>query len=99
MLYILYTAPSVPIYDLLTKLDSDLKEIKPYYLIIGGDTNAKSSLWFSSTNNRRGDELVEFIVQNNLTILNNSSKPTFMSSFGQSNIDLTLVNTTTQSYK
>ncbi len=92
-------APSVPICDLLTKLDSDLKEIKPHYLIIGGDTNAKSSLWFSSTNNRRGDELVEFIVQNNLTILNNSSKPTFMSSFGQSNIDLTLVNTTTQSYK
>jgi len=60
----IYLPPSKPIEEAIDKLNQDLFEIKPQYLVIGGDTNAKSSVWFSSTNDRRGDRIIEFVVQN-----------------------------------
>jgi sarcosine oxidase/L-pipecolate oxidase len=90
-----YMPPSQPISEIIDKLNSDLIEIKPENLVISGDTNAKNSLWFSSKNDKRGDDLIEFIVKNNLLVLNNSKTPTFVSPFGQSIIDITLTNSQT----
>jgi hypothetical protein len=87
-----YMPPSEPIEQTINNLNESIHEIIPKMLIISSDTNAKSKLWFSSINNRRGDEIIEFVTNNNLLIMNNSNTPTFQSSFGSSSIDLTIVN-------
>ena len=55
------------------------------------DANAKSTLWHADTIDERGTQLEEFISENNLIILNKPNNyPTYMSTRGQSNIDVTL---------
>lgn len=86
---------SKPINEILDNITTVINILKPQYLIMGGDTNAKSILWNSKHNNRRGDQIIEFTFQNNLIILNDSKIPTYSSTNGQSHIDLTFANTTT----
>lgn len=59
-------------------------------IIIGCDTNAHHSTWGSADINNRGKCLYEYLVSTNLEILNRGSEPTFVTSRGQSIIDLTL---------
>jgi hypothetical protein len=73
-------------------LSRTINQLKPKHYIIGSDTNGKSKLWKSRTNNRRGNLIIEFLSQNELFFLNNSDKPTYMSRSGKSIIDLTLCN-------
>ena len=61
-------------------------------LILGMDSNAHSVLTGSELNNRRGDELEEFIMEQNLLVLNEGSTPTFEAGVGKSCIDVTLAN-------
>ena len=69
----------------LTKLVGDTKSI-----LIGGDSNAHSTLWGSQRNNPRGDTWENFLISNKLSLLNNdSSGPTFRNHLGQSYIDIT----------
>ena len=56
-------------------------------LVIVGDLNAKSKLWYCPTDNKRGLELESAIMKHNLSILNNK-KPTFLKS--KSVIDLSI---------
>ena len=58
--------------------------------ILGMDSNSHSPLWNSDIN-QRGMVLEEFIIQNDLTVLNKGKCPTFVSSRGESIIDITLV--------
>ena len=58
-------------------------------IIIGGDTNAHSTLWGSPSNNNRGDVLEEFLFRHNIAVLNNGSEPTFQTVRAQSIIDVT----------
>jgi hypothetical protein len=87
-----YMPPSKPIEEVLDQINATINEIKPKNLIISYDTNAKSNVWFSKFNNKRGYDMLEFILKNDLTIMNNSSDPTFFTINGQSHIDLTLTN-------
>ena len=64
-------------------------------LIMGLDTNAHSSMWNSINNNHRGNLLEEWILQNNLSILNNGSTPTFVGHQGNTIIDVTLTDSST----
>ena len=59
-------------------------------VVLAGDTNAHSTLWGSPTNNRRGDHWEDYILTNDLYILNDSSNPTFSSHLGNSHLDITL---------
>lgn len=54
------------------------------------DSNARSTTWFDKLTNKRGIDFEEFIVSQQLNILNNSNSPTFVSSQGESIIDLSL---------
>jgi hypothetical protein len=90
-----YFPPSLPITTFITKLVEDINQIKPKNLILSGDANAKSKLWYNHENNKRGDEVIEFVLKQNLLILNNFCVPTFLSSSGQSIIDLTITNANT----
>jgi len=81
-----------PIEEVLDQIRATIDEIKPKNLIIGCDSNAKSNVWFSKFNNKRGYYMLEFILKNDLKIMNISSEPTFLTINDQSHIDLTLTN-------
>ena len=61
-------------------------------LLIVGDSNAHSTLWGSQENNTRGDIWEQYVVHNNLSILNQGDSPTFSNHIGSSCIDLSLTN-------
>ena len=53
------------------------------------DSNAHSDIW-GHNNNRRGNELVDYIVQEGLEIHNKGKEYTYECSTGKSIIDITL---------
>ncbi|XP_017875796.1 uncharacterized protein LOC108622430 [Ceratina calcarata] len=59
-------------------------------IIIGADTNSCHELWGSSTTNDRGLKLLDFINSNNLTWLNEGTRPTFSMSIREEILDVTL---------
>ena len=61
-------------------------------LIIGCDANSHNTLWGCPDNNRRGNQLEDFISANSLIVKNRGDTPTFVTDRAQSIIDLTLTN-------
>jgi len=62
-------------------------------LITAMDSNARSRTWYDLTTNHRGKLLEEFLASNQLRIINKeSTRTTFQSSRGKSDIDITLTN-------
>ena len=59
-------------------------------VILAGDSNAHSTLWGSERNNTRGDAWEEFILANDLEILNVGRDYTFENHLGKSMIDISL---------
>ncbi|WP_333765278.1 hypothetical protein, partial [Streptomyces sp. IBSBF 2390] len=60
--------------------------------LIGGDENAHNLMWGSTNNNPRGECLMDFILENDMTIRNRGRAPTFMNKVRGEIIDLTLTN-------
>jgi len=60
-------------------------------IILGGDTNAHSSLWYDKKDDQRGAILEQLFAETNLEILNNNPLSTFEGAMGTSCIDVTLV--------
>lgn len=67
-------------------------------LIFGCDANAHHTLWGSSDCNKRGDDLMEYIIYFNLYILNRGNEPTFITKNRREVIDLTLCNSKCLNY-
>lgn len=61
-------------------------------LLIGMDSNAHSSSWGSKEDNARGLELEEFLLEEDLHLLNRGNTPTFVQGKKESIIDLTVIN-------
>jgi len=59
-------------------------------IIIGCDANAHHVIWGSSDVNQRGESLLEFILNNNLEILNVGNIPTFVTGVRSKVLDITL---------
>jgi len=59
-------------------------------IIIGCDANAHHVIWGSSDVNQRGESLLEFILNNNLEILNVVNVPTFVTRVRSEVLDITL---------
>lgn len=81
--------------DLLGRLERVLSSTlsapsRPF--ILAGDFNAKSALWGSQLQDRRGAQIEELLEKYNLTVVNNDSGPTFVGHRGSSNIDFTAAN-------
>ena len=66
-------------------------ELNSLPLVVGADTNAHSTTWGPSNNNR-GLVLDDFIAQNDLHVLNDGIKPTFVQGDRKSWIDVTIRN-------
>ena len=60
-------------------------------MFIGCDANAHNTVWGSTNTNSRGIKLLEFIVANNLLLLNNGDDPTFVTTQRSEVIDLSIV--------
>ncbi len=79
-------------------ITDDLKNLVEYCclkgvpLIVGIDSNAHNMAWGSSENNKRGEELEEFLLENDLFLLNRGDKPTYVSGDSKTHIDLTIAN-------
>lgn len=59
-------------------------------LIIGTDSNVHHTLCGSKSPNTRGEMVLDFMVENILSILNRGTHPTFVTSRSETIIDLTL---------
>jgi len=59
-------------------------------IIIGCDANAHHVIWGRSDVNQRGESLLEFILNNNLEILNVGNVPTFAIRVRSEVLDITL---------
>lgn len=59
-------------------------------LIIGSDVNAHSRIWGDKKKDARGKRVYEFLLENNLILLNTGSKATFRCGTKTSIIDLTI---------
>jgi len=60
------------------------------HLIIACDSNAHNVIWGSSDTNSRGSQIFDYILSENLTILNKGNEPTFINSTRREVLDLTL---------
>jgi ribonuclease HI len=58
-------------------------------LIIGCDANAHHTIWGSTDINSRGEQVLEFVVKNDLTVANVGNKPTFANQIRHEVLDLT----------
>jgi hypothetical protein len=89
----MYCSPLNDMTQEITFLSNALHFLKPQYLIIGVDSNAKSRVWFNNRDDNRGNILNEFVCEQNFIILNdNKFFPTFHNTRGESFIDLTITN-------
>ena len=84
--YLDITKEAVP--DHLRKAIEYCKQ-KRFSILVGIDSNAHSDVWGYS-NNKRGNELVDYIVQEGLELHNKGREYTYECSTGRSIINLTL---------
>ncbi|XP_043461994.1 uncharacterized protein LOC122498366 [Leptopilina heterotoma] len=59
-------------------------------LLLGCDANSQHTVWRSTKDNQRGQELLEYLIGKDLDILNTGSTPTFINAVRQEVIDITL---------
>jgi len=81
-----------PIEQDLTEVDTILHHAKREGAIIAMDSNTRSTMWHDTKTDNRSKYLEDYIISNLLHIMNEpSTKNTYESKTGKSNIDLTLV--------
>ena len=66
---------------------------KNYGLVIGCDANSHNEAWNSTDNNDRGEELLEYLIVEDIQICNIGTEPTFSDVGRGEVIDVTLSNT------
>jgi hypothetical protein len=82
--------------NMVTKLQQILTNLQDKTVLLGGDFNCRSTIWFDTLCDRNSPVLEDFILANDLVIFNEDNLPsTFSSANGSSNIDLTLGTTDT----
>lgn len=72
----------------LDQLQTIIDETGGQRLIVSLDSNTHSRAWYSEEEDDRGDEMLDLIMRNNLTIINQPHQPATQTS--GTNIDLTL---------
>jgi hypothetical protein len=86
-----YLPPNANLLADLPALQRIILETSSYKLVMGGDFNVRSTLWFDHRNDNRAATLEEFIATNNLAVGNQPGTiPTYRSPRGCSFIDLTV---------
>lgn len=88
----LYCRPSEGIEGHLRKVEEICRNNRSRGLVVGGDFNARSRMWWSDRTDRRGEKVEEMVETCELEVLNKWSRwTTFQNTQGgKSNIDVTL---------
>ena len=68
----------------------DYCKVRCLPLLLGCDANSHHKLWSSTDTNRRGENLVDYLITTDLDILNTGTIPTFRNSVREEVIDITL---------
>ena len=68
----------------------DYCKVRGLPLLLGCDANSHHKLWGSTDTNRRGEDLVDYLITTDLDILNTGTVPTFRNSVREEVIDITL---------
>ena len=77
----------------LRKIESIIQHAHDAGILLALDSNARSSSWHDILTNGRGRMLEEFLISQQMYIMNEKSYlTTFRSSHGKSNIDITIIN-------
>jgi hypothetical protein len=77
----------------IRQLEKLMDYTKENSLIIATDSNARSRMWHDTITNQCGKILEEFLIYNDLYVLNEATEtPTFQSNRGSSRNDLTITN-------
>ena len=92
VIYGCYISPNIPLEDFATYLASLKNSIslQRKKVILVGDFNAKSRLWGSHAEDRRGDMLIDWMASDQLLVINDGVHPTFVRGTSKSFIDLTI---------
>lgn len=86
-----YAPPSADFYEVINKLEYYFIKYSESKIIITGDLKAKHYIWGNDNTDNRGFILVKLINKYQVSILNHrNSSPTYLSTLGQSWIDLVL---------
>ena len=87
-------------FDIRRDIEEDIRQLEKVMdytkgngLLIAVDSNARSKMWYDTITNQRWKILEEFLICNDLYVLNEATAtPTFQSKRGSSHIDLTITN-------
>lgn len=86
-----YCQYSLPINPMLQSIERILDKIGNFNVIITMDSNAKSRSWYAEETDERGKIVEEFLLHRNLYVINEPNNiSTFLTTRGESNIDLTI---------
>lgn len=90
-LYCCYISPNIRIEDYKATVDIIMQDagVRASEKIILGDINAKSPLWGSPQEDKRGEYWCEWLATLNMGVLNDGKKPTFIRGQSKSYIDVT----------
>ncbi|KAK9718499.1 Endonuclease-reverse transcriptase [Popillia japonica] len=88
-----YLSPNIPYEEYRVRIDRIMQNVasRSTNAIIAGDFNAKAPLWGSPLTDRRGEYLMEWAAQLNLSVSNKGDTPTFQRGDSGSFIDITWV--------
>lgn len=87
--YLPYDSIQPPPSDELRLLEQHCR-LSNQQMIVGMDANSHHTTWGSTDINRRGENLLDFIISKNLEILNQGNEPTFMTKTRKEVLDITL---------
>lgn len=91
IVYGCYISPNIDLAqfsDFLRKLRIDMQK-HDKEIVIGGDFNAKSGIWGSKKEDKRGEMLAEWLAEEDLVVHNKGNVPTFIRGKSESFIDVT----------
>lgn len=90
-IYCCYLSPNIGFEDFRTKVDAIMEDVgrKKGEKLIIGDINAKSPLWGSPHEDRRGEYWCEWLAALDLVVVNDGKLPTFIRGNAESYIDVT----------
>lgn len=96
MIFSAYCSPFEDLNQELIHIQNAINVLKPNNYIICVDSNSHSKVWFNDNDDQRGEQINDFLAENNLIICNEGIfGPTYQCSTGSSHIDITLCNLNT----
>ncbi len=86
-----YCAQNEDIKRQLKVIETAIQKFDSKSVLVSMDSNSHSNVWFDKNCDKRAEEVLDFVSNNDLIILNNNeNKPTFDNIRSQSSIDLTM---------